>query len=39
MEFLTNTGADLLEPAKGELEANRRANEKSFRKEPRKPRT
>jgi hypothetical protein len=35
MEFLTDTGADLLVPTKGELEAYLRANEKSFRNEPR----
>ena len=35
MEFLTDTGADLLEPATGELEAYLAANEKTFRRGPR----
>jgi len=35
MEFLTDTGADLLEPAAGELEAYLAANEQTFRREPR----
>lgn len=35
MEFLTDTGAELLQPAAGELEAYLRANEKAFRREPR----
>jgi hypothetical protein len=35
MEFLADTGADLLEPAAGELEAYRAANEKTFRRGPR----
>jgi len=35
MEFLTDTGADLLEPAAGELEAYLAANQQRFRHEPR----
>jgi hypothetical protein len=35
MEFLSDTGADLLEPAAGELEAYLIANEATFRREPR----
>jgi len=35
MEFLTDTGADLLEPAAGELEAYLLANEQTFRRGPR----
>jgi hypothetical protein len=35
MEFLTDTGADLLEPAAGELEAYLAANEQTFRHGPR----
>ena len=35
MEFLTDTGADLLEPAAGELEDYFDRNEKSYGKEPR----
>jgi hypothetical protein len=35
MEFLTDTGADLVKPTAGELEAYLAANAKSFRKEPR----
>ncbi len=35
MEFLTDTGADLLEPAAGELEAYLAANEQTFRRGPR----
>ncbi|MEN8130782.1 MAG: peptidylprolyl isomerase [Pseudomonadota bacterium] len=35
MEFLADTGADLLEPAAGELEAYLAANEQTFRREPR----
>ncbi len=35
MEFLTDTGADILEPAAGELEAYLAANEKTFRRGPR----
>jgi len=35
MEFLTDTGADLLEPAAGELEAYLAANEQAFRRGPR----
>ena len=36
MEFLTDTGADLLEPAAGELEAWFAANEQTFRQGPRR---
>ena len=35
MEFLTDTGADLLKPAAGELEAYYAANELTFRRGPR----
>ncbi|MFT5412691.1 MAG: hypothetical protein ACI9NC_005441 [Verrucomicrobiales bacterium] len=35
MEFLADTGADLLEPAAGELEAYYAANEQTFRRGPR----
>ncbi len=35
MEFLTDSGADLLEPAAGELEAYLLANEQTFRRGPR----
>ncbi len=35
MEFLADTGADLLEPAAGELEAHLAANEQTFRRGPR----
>jgi len=35
MEFLTDTGADLLKPAAGELEAHLAAHEQTFRFEPR----
>jgi hypothetical protein len=35
MEFLADTGADLLEPAAGELEAYLAANEQDFRRGPR----
>ncbi len=35
LEFLTDTGADLLEPAAGELEAYLAANEQAFRRRPR----
>ncbi len=35
MEFLTDTGADLLEPGAGELEAYLAANEQTFRRGPR----
>ncbi len=35
MEFLTDTGADLLEPAAGDLEAHLAANEQTFRRRPR----
>ena len=35
MEFLTNTGADLLSPAPGELEDYLAANESAFRQRPR----
>ena len=35
IEFLTDTGADLLEPATGELEAYLAANEQTFRRGPR----
>ena len=35
MEFLTDSGADLLEPAAGELEAYFAANEQTFRRGPR----
>jgi hypothetical protein len=35
MEFLMDTGADLLEPAAGELEAYLAANEQTFRREAR----
>lgn len=34
MEFLTDTAADLLEPAEGELEAYLAANEQAYRHEP-----
>jgi hypothetical protein len=34
MEFLTDTAADLLEPAEGELEAYLAANEKTYRSRP-----
>ena len=35
MEFLTDSGAEILEPVAGELEAYRLANEKTFRRGPR----
>lgn len=35
MEFLTDTGADLLQPAAGELEAYLGANEQTYRHDPR----
>ncbi len=35
MEFLTDSGADLIEPAAGELEAYLAANEQTFRRGPR----
>ena len=35
MEFLADTGADLIEPAAGELEAYLAANEQTFRRGPR----
>ena len=35
MEFLTDSGADLLEPAAGELEAYLATNEQTFRRGPR----
>lgn len=35
MEFLTDSGAELLEPVAGELEAHLLANEKAFRRGPR----
>lgn len=35
MEFMTDSGADLLEPAAGELEAYFAANERTYRHEPR----
>jgi len=35
MEFLTDTGTDLFEPAAGELEAYLAANAQTFRREPR----
>jgi hypothetical protein len=35
MEFLSDSGADLLDPSAGELEAYLAANEKSFRRGPR----
>lgn len=34
MEFLTDSSADLLKPAAGELETYLRANEKTFRRDP-----
>ena len=35
MEFLTDSGAEILEPVAGELEAHLFANEKTFRRDPR----
>ncbi len=35
MEFLTDTGADILQPAAGDLEAHLTANEQTYRHEPR----
>ena len=35
MEFLTDSGAEILEPVAGELEAHLLANEKTFRRSPR----
>ncbi len=35
MEFMTDSGTDLLEPATGELEAYFAANEQAYRREPR----
>ena len=34
MEFLTDTGADILQPAAGDLEAHLAANEQTYRHEP-----